>query len=1440
MRAKFFLRAWAALMAPLVLVIFSLGGTSEAADSSGPRPTVVRSSKVGVSRPLSEMKVARPSGRAVSGPAIEVPLGRPSPRRPVSVHESDGALQDWQGTARMPSIDVNFEGLGNVNGVLPPDTNGDVGPDHYVEWVNLSIAVYDKSGDLLLGPIPGNQIWDGFGGACEEFNDGDPIVMYDQLANRWMISQFALEWGVGFHQCIAVSQKPDPTGSWYLYDFEISSEKMNDYPKFGVWPDGYYVSFNQFNDDATNSWAGAGVAVFERSEMLQGRSARMVYFDLYDVDSDYWGLLPSDFDGQPPPAGSPNYYVSVEFTEWGSPQDRLRIWEFKTDWTKPTDSTFGVGGVANETLVTSSFDADMCGFSRNCISQPGGAKLDAISDRLMFRNQYRNFDDHETLVLNHTVDANGSDLAGIRWYELRNKGTWSIFQQGTYSPDSTNRWMGSIAMDAVGNIALGYSKSSSSLSPSIAVAGRLAGDPAGTLPQAERTIITGSGYQTHSSGRWGDYSSMSVDPTDDCTFWYAQEYYDSASSADWKTRIASFRFPTCSSSGLGELKGKVTDDSTGDPVSGALISAGIFSTITDDNGEYDIINLPGGTYDVTASSFLYNEETVTDVVITDGVTTTLDFTLTAKDPALVQGTVREDSSNDWPLYAKVHAKHSSGFEASVYTDPVTGQYSLNLLRDDPFTFTVTAQYPGYEELVTTVTPTSNPYTADFDLAVIEAECTAPGRYIDYKYYNDFESDNGGFTAQALTGSTDSWAWGEPTSGPGGAYSGSKAWATNPAGDYQVNENSCMVSPAIDLTSVPAGESITLEWRQYAVMEQGYDFYSVEASKNGGGTWAVIYGPRTGQVDNSWTRTSVELDSTYRVSNFRVRFCLDSDYSVTYDGVYIDDVGLYPESACQIEAGGLVIGNVYDGNNGEPVDGISVKDGLGHLDYTESTYGDGSIDDGFYALFSQAGSRTVTADGGENYGDDSASVTFATNAVATQDFVLPAGILEADTTSMTFTVNKDAKTSSVSFNLSNLGGTTLTYSIAEVSGQLDLPEPTGVIASVTRHLGPKNLNLPSLDGVAYYVEPPETGALSGGEALGSFPSSSSGTWGLALDLERDSLWVSTAKILGGENQAREYDRAGAAAGGSISGAYWTDRFGADMAYNPFTDKLWQVNVGGDNCIYEMDPDTGGSTGKTVCPSLGRSMRGLAYDPVTDTFFAGSWNDANIHRFTSEGVVIGSKFVGLAISGLAYNPSTGHLFAAVNDDSPFDVYVLDANDGYRVVGGMNVEGLDDFEQAGLEIDCNGDLWAADQVDGVVINASGCEKDACGYRSVSWLSAAPLSGSLASGSTATVTVTVDGTGNNVGTYYSYLRIDSTTPYGPLYVSVKMIVEDDLRESGDGGGDDGGGDDGCGCVMRPGAPSGGIVAAALVLAAPLMIALALGGLSRRRRAAAEKRYPG
>ncbi len=523
------------LTASVLVVTSSSAVTTAAADPGNGRPEVSNAVHHDTSGPLRDM----PSkGRST--------IQHEHPRHPLPFAPSTGAPDTAVQASAGPSVattgGLNFAGVGNGDygfapNAAPPDTNGAVGATQYVQWVNESFAVFNKSTGVIAAGFPkaGNTLWTGFGGGCEVNNDGDPIAQYDKAANRWVLTQFSVTnpSTYGYLQCVAVSTTSDATGTYNRYAFSYGATQFNDYPKLGVWPDGYYVTYNIFNG---NTFGGAKVCSFDRTAMIAGGPATQVCFQL---SASYGGLLPSDLDGTiAPPAGSPNFLMN-----FGT--NSLNLWKFHVDFAAPANSSF-----AGPTSIPVAAFNPACG-GGTCIPQSGTAqKLDSLADRLMYRLAYRHFTDgHEALVVNQSVKVSGtkrSEIDGVRWYEIRQpNGLPTVAQQGTYAPaDGASRWMGSVAMDKVGDMAMGYSASSSALFPSIRFTGRAPADALGTM-QAENTIVTGGGSQLANLNRWGDYSAMSVDPVDDCTFWYTTEYLKASGTFNWSTRIASFKFPGC-------------------------------------------------------------------------------------------------------------------------------------------------------------------------------------------------------------------------------------------------------------------------------------------------------------------------------------------------------------------------------------------------------------------------------------------------------------------------------------------------------------------------------------------------------------------------------------------------------------------------------------------------------------------------------------------------------------------------------------------------------------------------------------------------------------------------------------------------------------------------------------------------------------------------------
>lgn len=467
----------------------------------------------------------------------------PDPR-PVGIDpvRDEGAAAGHGATRAFATPDLNFAGQG-FSGVDPPDTVGDVGTQYYIQMINSGggarYTVYNKAdGSVEAGPLALDALG---AGACAT-GKGDGIVLYDRAAERWLLSEFPVS---GNDLCVYVSKSSDPImGGWWAYDF--TTPNFPDYPKYAVWHDAYYVT--------TNEPGPSPIYALDRASMLTGAPASPIQrFTVADMAGfGFQALTPADLDGATaPPAGAPAYFMrhrDDEIHNAGSSnpmQDYLELYSLTIDWATPGNSV--LSAVTN--IPVAELDSTLCGqFSFSCFPQPGSeVTLDPVREVIMFRLQYRNFGDHESLVGNFVTDVDGSDLGGVRWFELRKSGmaTWSLAQEGTYSPDTDNRWLGSIAMDGSGDIALGYSVSSDTVFPSMRYTGREAADPLGTMSAGDNVIIAGA---ANASNRWGDYSAMNVDPSDDCTFWHTSMY---SPTSQWATRIAAFKFDACSAySGL--------------------------------------------------------------------------------------------------------------------------------------------------------------------------------------------------------------------------------------------------------------------------------------------------------------------------------------------------------------------------------------------------------------------------------------------------------------------------------------------------------------------------------------------------------------------------------------------------------------------------------------------------------------------------------------------------------------------------------------------------------------------------------------------------------------------------------------------------------------------------------------------------------------------------
>jgi len=588
-------RRWLTRAVPICLIALAVMMTASTTQA-GPLaaqadPVIGKAVAFDVSQPLSVLAQSAQGGKsapAASGfgadrdvDVVSDPAARTSGSGAAAAVSPQRAAAQ-QAAAAMPATKANFEGLSNQDNfnvygfrINPPDPDGDVGPNHYVELINLVLGVYSKTGTKLLGPMAIGSVWSGF--AVDDCTDpsGDPIVIYDQTADRWLLSQFTTR-GLAdptlpFYNCVAISTTPDPTGTYYRYAFSTGFN-FPDYPKYGFFGDSYINTSREFGP---NGEYGIGVYALERAQMIKGNpNARSVSFfldglannaELLPLIGD--GLLPPDTDGSRSKyATAPIVGTQDDNAFYGATSDAINIWELAVKWGSyqvtaslafkaqlPVDPFDSIFPCNPNPPVTN---------SRDCLPQPGvpigdPRMLDILSyrQRPIWRLAYRKMQTYESMVTNQSVESSPG-VGGTRWYEIQRVDSgYSIRQQGTIDPgDGIHRWMGSIAQDKKGNMAVGYSVvNGTDVYAGIRYTGRLATDPLGTMPQGEAVVIDGSGIQRTTNSRWGDYTSLNIDPIDDCTFWYINQYYtkegELSSTVGWQTRIASFKFPNCNPQG---------------------------------------------------------------------------------------------------------------------------------------------------------------------------------------------------------------------------------------------------------------------------------------------------------------------------------------------------------------------------------------------------------------------------------------------------------------------------------------------------------------------------------------------------------------------------------------------------------------------------------------------------------------------------------------------------------------------------------------------------------------------------------------------------------------------------------------------------------------------------------------------------------------------------
>ena len=510
----------------LLLSIFGITVSLHAQQKKKTNPTLIIQSQVKKTIKVSEMPTVTPeewNKMVEEGKRKLQESEREKKEKVIYRHQDDPVIQNFMSGSRGANAPLlTFEGAESPN--YPSDANGDVDSNYYVQAVNSTFSVYDKSGTLKAGPIALNSLFTGLPGGT--YNDGDPIVLYDETAKRWLITEMSKS-GDNDYLMFAVSQTEDPLGAWYSYSFDV--DDWPDYPKYGIWRDAYYVGIDKLGNNTEDQ---EDVFAMQREKMLLGQPAKMVGFINPDRPNTTYSIAaPVDNDGAFAPVNSPGLFVAINDAQWNTVKDQLWIYEMDIDWNTPANSTFQRVQALDVASFTPAPDP----------AQPGGSTLDALGGYIMNKPVYRNFTSHQELVCCHAVEGSSGFNAGMRWYELRKtEGEWEIRQQGTYSPDNDSRWTGSITINPNHRIAMGYSVTGSSTYPGIRYAAQSPAAYAaanGTLDIAEEVVYNGTYLQSPES-RWGDYSSISVDPSNDTVFWYTNQYV----GTNRKTKISKFKF----------------------------------------------------------------------------------------------------------------------------------------------------------------------------------------------------------------------------------------------------------------------------------------------------------------------------------------------------------------------------------------------------------------------------------------------------------------------------------------------------------------------------------------------------------------------------------------------------------------------------------------------------------------------------------------------------------------------------------------------------------------------------------------------------------------------------------------------------------------------------------------------------------------------------------
>ncbi len=748
----------------------------------------------------------------------------------------DAAWQKAMGRTGNPKAPlVNFEGQGSPS--YPPDCNGTAGPNHYMQTVNTTYAIYSKTGTLLAGPTNMNLLFGSVTGA--NCNDGDPLILYDEQASRWLAVEFSL-CGSTDRMLIAVSTTNDPTGTWYQYSFDVAD--MPDYEKFGIWPDGYYM--------ATNNGGSNDTYVFERAQMLVGGTTpKMVGFSNAWLPTSIDGFMcvpPVDNDGTAAPAGSPGLFIALNDDAIGGGSDQLWIYELAVNWSNTAASTFN----RTQQINVTAFDSNFGNTWSNIPQQGTTQKVDAIPMVIMNVPQYRNFGSYQTIVCCHTVDVDATNHAGIRWYELRKTtGSWTVRQTGTYAPDIHSRWMGSIMLNANNKIGLGYSVSSSTMYPGIRYTGQTSGAyaaGAGVLDMPEEIIQTGANSQT-GVNRWGDYSLMCVDPVDNDAFWFTTQYIGSGGSR--KTKIASFKIgnspvaitlPATAVTGTSAtINGTVNPNSlatnyyfewgtttaygnvatttaAGSGTVNIAVNANLSGLISGTTYHFRVVATNAdGTTNGTDLTFTPGAAMVTTTPVT-GVTLTGagsggNVTTDGGSAVSARGVCWATTAN--PVATGNHTTNGSG--TGIFTSTITGLSSNTVYHVRAYATNASGTYYGEDIAFTTL---CGIYTLPFNETF--SGTTIPNCWS--------QVDNQG-NAQV-------WQFGTITGQtPNPALTGNYAFLNSDAYGTGNSQNADLITPTIDMSSYSA---VNLQFSHYFKSYSGSSG-TISYSINNGSTWTII-------------------------------------------------------------------------------------------------------------------------------------------------------------------------------------------------------------------------------------------------------------------------------------------------------------------------------------------------------------------------------------------------------------------------------------------------------------------------------------------------------------------------------------------------------------------------------------------------------------------------